>query len=131
MTGAWHFSDEETPATAAVEQMTIESTVIVPRHWFAEVANLLLAGERKKRAAPSDTARFLERLGLLVLRVEEIEGEDVFQRVLPLARAHRLAVYDALYLEIAERRCLPLATLDKRLRGAAADVGLALLPVRP
>lgn len=131
MTGAWHFTDEETLATAAVEQLTIESTVVVPRHWFAEVANLLWTGERDKRAAPSDTARFIERLGLLILKVEEFEGEDMFQRVLPLARAHRLSVYDAVYLELAERRGLPLATLDKPLRRAAASVGLALLPVQP
>jgi predicted nucleic acid-binding protein len=35
--------------------------------------------------------------------------------VLRLARAHRLSVYDAAYLELAQREGLPLATLDADL----------------
>ena len=36
-----------------------------------------------------------------------------------LARDHRLSVYDAAYLELAKRLKVPLATLDRKLRGAA------------
>jgi predicted nucleic acid-binding protein len=39
--------------------------------------------------------------------------------VLALARKHRLTVYDASYLELAQRETLPLATLDKDLARAA------------
>jgi predicted nucleic acid-binding protein len=37
-------------------------------------------------------------------------------------------VYDASYLELAQRRRLPLATTDRALRSAAAAAGVALLP---
>jgi predicted nucleic acid-binding protein len=47
--------------------------------------------------------------------------------VLRLARAHRLSVYDAAYLELAQREGVPLATLDAGLRTAAAAEGVALL----
>jgi predicted nucleic acid-binding protein len=42
-----------------------------------------------------------------------------------LARTHSLSVYDATYLELARRRGRPLATLDDRLRAAAAAAGVA------
>ncbi|TWB39967.1 hypothetical protein FBZ91_105201 [Nitrospirillum viridazoti] len=47
--------------------------------------------------------------------------------VLTLARQHRLTVYDAAYLELAQRQALPLATLDHALAEAAVAVGLNLI----
>lgn len=43
-----------------------------------------------------------------------------------LARRHRLTFYDALYLALALREGLPLATLDRALAGAAQREGVAL-----
>ncbi len=43
-----------------------------------------------------------------------------------LARAHALSTYDAAYLELALREALPLASLDEKLRRAAAAVGVGL-----
>jgi len=60
----------------------------------------------------------------------ERDGEGAahaLARILPLARAHQLTVYDALYLELAGRRGLPLATRDGDLSGAARSVGLEVL----
>ena len=39
----------------------------------------------------------------------------------------RLSVYDAAYLELAQRRGLPLATLDAALCSAAAALGVRVL----
>jgi hypothetical protein len=36
-------------------------------------------------------------------------------------------MYDAAYLELAQRRSLPLATLDQELRAAAPALNIALL----
>ena len=47
---------------------------------------------------------------------------------LRLAERFTLTIYDFLaYLELAQRRSLPLATLDAELREAAAALGLTLL----
>jgi predicted nucleic acid-binding protein len=40
------------------------------------------------------------------------------------ARSFQLRAYDAMYLELARREGWPLATLDKRLRTAAAKAGI-------
>ena len=44
-----------------------------------------------------------------------------------LAIRHGLTFYDAAYLELAQRRGLPLATLDRELGTAAAREGIPLL----
>jgi predicted nucleic acid-binding protein len=56
--------------------------------------------------------------------MDRLPEEDA---VLRLARTRRLSVYDAAYLELAQREGLPLATLDADLRRAAAKEGVALL----
>jgi predicted nucleic acid-binding protein len=44
-----------------------------------------------------------------------------------LAQRHHLTVYDAAYLELAQRTGLPLATLDGDLRKAALAERVALV----
>jgi predicted nucleic acid-binding protein len=43
------------------------------------------------------------------------------------ARRHGFSAYDAVYLDLAQQERLPLATLDERLRLAAAASGVRLL----
>lgn len=50
-----------------------------------------------------------------------------FTRVSELAVTHGLTVYDATYLELAQRERIPLATKDGALRDAAAKIGVVLL----
>ena len=131
MTMAWHFRDERTEDTQAAAEMTDDHQVVVPHHWFAEVANAMLMGERRGRALPVDSARFVERLQLLDLDVDELGANQALDRLLPLARSHGLTVYDTYYLELAERRGLPLASIDKQLCAAARSVGVAILTETP
>ena len=46
---------------------------------------------------------------------------------LPAAERRRLTLYDAAYLELAQRRRLPLATLDRDLAAAAGAEGVVVL----
>jgi predicted nucleic acid-binding protein len=49
-----------------------------------------------------------------------------FSKLSELASAYRLSVYDATYLELAERRTLALACQDGPLRDAARQRGIQL-----
>ena len=124
---AWYFRDEATDWTRAVSSLSDDRAVVVPRHWFAEMANGMLVGERRNRSTTGDAAIFADRLGLLDLHVDALDPGAMFDRILPLARAHGLTIYDTLYLELAERRGLPLASLDAELNEAARRVGVALV----
>ena len=124
VTACWAFADEDHPdASWAFDRMVSEEAV-VPALWWFEVRNILIVNERRRRITESDTAAFLLNLSRLRIRVDRVPDEN---GVLRLARAHRLSVYDAAYLELAQREGLPLATLDADLQKAAAGEGVALV----
>ena len=124
ITACWAFQDEDHPdARLAFHQMRSEEAV-VPCLWWFEVRNILVVNERRRRIAESDTAAFLLSLSRLRIRVDRAPEEGA---VLRLARTHRLSVYDAAYLELAQREGLPLATLDADLKKAAAGEGVAIV----
>ena len=50
--------------------------------------------------------------------------DRTFGDVLTLVHAFQLTAYDAVYLELARREGLPLATLEKSLRAAAEKAGV-------
>ena len=126
---AWHFDDEDDALAEQVARRSADEPAVVPAHWFAEIANGLLAGERRRRTAPDRVATFLRRLDALDLDVDDVDPRTAFEFHLPLARAHRLTVYDAAYLELAERRGMALATLDRPLADAARSVGVEVIEV--
>jgi predicted nucleic acid-binding protein len=66
-------------------------------------------------------------LAMLPLKVDAEADRQVWAAALRLAERYGLTVYDAAYLEIAARRKIPLATLDRQLREAAVKEGVALL----
>ena len=124
ITACWAFQDEDHPdAGLAFHRMRAEEAV-VPCLWWFEVRNILVVNERRGRLGESDSAAFLLHLSRLRVRLDRLPEGDA---VLRLARTHRLSVYDAAYLELAQREGLPLATLDTHLRRAAAKEGVALL----
>ncbi|HYH68109.1 MAG TPA: PIN domain-containing protein, partial [Urbifossiella sp.] len=64
-------------------------------------------------------------LSKLPLDVDARAGFPLAADLLALARRHNLSAYDADYLDLAQRRNLPLATLDRDLREAATALGIA------
>jgi predicted nucleic acid-binding protein len=124
VTARWAFEDEDHPrADLALRRVRTEEAV-VPSLWWFEVRNILVVNERRKRITESGTTSFLRDLNRIPIRVDRVPVET---EVLRLARAHRLSVYDAAYLELARREGLPLATLDRDLAGAARAEGVPLL----
>ena len=122
----WYFEDEDELAPQLFRAV-VRDSLVVPTHWRAELANGVVVGERRGRSRPEQMAQMLQLIDRLDLTVDERGGEAALSLILPLARAHRLTVYDALYLELAERRGLPLATFDVELASAARSVGIDVL----
>lgn len=117
------FDDEDAAyAEAVLEAIGADEAVVPTLFWF-ELRNALLMGERRKRLTPARTTAFLFDLALLPFSVDESPREA---SVLDLARQHTLTVYDAAYLELAQRKNLPLATLDDALIKAAKNSAIAI-----
>ncbi|MGA8582471.1 MAG: type II toxin-antitoxin system VapC family toxin [Roseiarcus sp.] len=91
--------------------------------FYYEIRNALLTNERRRRITGAMSAEFLRHLARLPIRLEP-PGDDT--SIMALARERSLTVYDAAYLELARRRALPLATVDRALEKAAIAEGVAL-----
>jgi predicted nucleic acid-binding protein len=127
VTMSWAFSEELTPLTERLLRDLPDGEAVVPAIWPLEVANVLLVAERKGRIVRADVLRFVELLLELPIRIHQVAAAHAFEDVLPVARDAGLSTYDASYLELAGRLGLPLATLDVKLRGAAREMGVAVL----
>jgi predicted nucleic acid-binding protein len=127
VSAAWCFEDQSTDYTDGILQAVIDgSQVIVPAVWRLEVVNALVVAERRKNIAPAKSAKFLRDLEKFNITVDIAGLDHVFTRVLDQARLYQRSAYDASYLELAERRGLPIATKDEPLRKAAEQLGLRI-----
>jgi predicted nucleic acid-binding protein len=123
----WCFGDEISRYSDRVLDSLEVSTGFVPSIWPLEVSNVLLVAERKKRISEADSARFLALLTELPIIVEQESPERMIKEILALARKHKLSSYDASYLDLAMRKGLPIATLDKNLITAAKQSKVPIL----
>ncbi|MEX2559683.1 MAG: type II toxin-antitoxin system VapC family toxin, partial [Pirellulales bacterium] len=123
---AWCFPDEKAKYPQAVLDSLDAAQAIVPTIWPLEIANTLLEGERRQRSTQVDTTAWLALLGALGIIIDDQTSGRAWTDTLTLARTHKLSSYDAAYLELAVRLHAPLATLDGKLKGATAKVGVAL-----
>ena len=127
---SWCFEDERTPAVMAVRERVVEAGAIVPALWRYEVANALLMAQRRKRVDAERRTALLQALGDLGIDEDRAPEGDPWRATVQLADLYRLTVYDASYLELAQRRRLPLATLDGDLIAAAEQTGVPVLGER-
>jgi predicted nucleic acid-binding protein len=124
---AWLFRDEAKPKTAALLHRLATETALVPALWFIEITNVLAMAERRGRVTPAQSDAFIADLSKLGIERDDAAPDRAFTYLLALCRTHRLTSYDAIYLDLAIRRSLPLATLDSALRKTAKALGVALL----
>ena len=82
---------------------------------------------RRKRIDAAFRDNALTELGALAITVDAETDANAWAATLRLSKRFGLTVYDAAYLELAQRRKLPLATLDRALRAAARAAGMETL----
>ncbi|MCC6162998.1 MAG: type II toxin-antitoxin system VapC family toxin [Acidobacteria bacterium] len=102
------------------------ATVEVPALWPLEVANALVVLVRRRKLSEAERRAALSWLQKLRLRMDHDGSGLAFARLGELATAHHLSVYDATYLDLAQRRALPLACQDGPLATAARTLELPL-----
>jgi predicted nucleic acid-binding protein len=123
----WCFKDETSQYADLVLDRLEVSDGFVPSILSLEVCNVLLVAERKNRIGEADSARFIALLSELPIIVEQEPPERMIKEIFALARKHKLSSYDASYLDLAMRKGLPIATLDKNLIAAAKRSKLPIL----
>jgi predicted nucleic acid-binding protein len=127
ITIAWFLPDEADTGARNILHDTAENGAWVPMLWAIEVGNALSLAIRRRRISMELRSRALERLGALPICIDRSTLVHAWADTLGLADRFDLTLYDACYLELAQRRRLPLASLDRELRGAAHALGIELL----
>ncbi len=126
---AWLHGDERTPDIEAIFDRVAENGALVPSLWHLEIANGLTVSVRRGRLSASERAELLANLAYFDIAIDEDTEHHAWKATMTLADLHGLTIYDAAYLELAQRRRLPLATLDKALIRAAQAAGVETLPL--
>ncbi len=123
------FLDNPVPAYAAWvrKAMLRGAQARVPVLWHIEMANGLAVAERRGvLQAPEVEDSLLDIEEMLAGSIDDDEIVLGARQVLAPARSFRLTAYDAVYLDLAQREGLPLATLDEALRSAARRAGVTV-----
>jgi predicted nucleic acid-binding protein len=127
ITMAWHFEDEKNSYADKVLGILGISEALAPAVWTLEVSNVLLVGEKRGRTTSAKSRRFVALIRSLPIRVVDHSPARVFDEVLDLARDQNLTSYDAAYLDLARRLEMPIASIDRRITGAAKRLGVPRL----
>ena len=127
VTLAWIYANEITDAVRGLFERVKNDGAWIPMLWRWEVANALQMNVRRGRHGADFRDAALSNLAWFPIHMDAEAEPEAWLGALHLAGRHRLTVYDAAYLEIACRRQLPLATLDRALRAAAENEGVGLL----
>ena len=93
-------------------------------HWPAEVLNALLRGKRRRRVTDANLRRFLSDLISFRITVAPGLRAGELSGLLELSERRGLSVWDAIYLDLAKKAGLPLATSDEALARAALAEGV-------
>jgi len=124
---AWIYSDETTDPIRRLFDAVADDGAVVPALWRLEIANSLTVAVRRGRIDANFRRAVLSDLALLDITTDDHTDVHAWGETLSVADRFQLTVYDAAYLELAQRRNLPLATLDRELRVAAKSLGLNLM----
>jgi predicted nucleic acid-binding protein len=101
--------------------------LLVPEFCLVECTNVLwkrVRFENMPQASAEQLARDLHTLPLTLVSVKSL-----YERALQIGLAHKLAIYDSVYIALAERRRYPLITGDVRQEAAARAVGVTIKPI--
>jgi len=129
---AWVVLSQSSPETdRLLDDVKTGTSFVVPVLWMFEVANALLALRRRQRIQRDKYDQALLDLADSRPLVDDEGPSRALNAISNLAEKNELSVYDAVYLELALRRQLPLATRDSALNKAAKRAGVQTLLKRP
>jgi len=126
VTLAWCFDDEASALADTILDRLATETALAPAHWPLEVANGIRSAQRRGRVGADDAIRLRMLLVGLPVQIAPVELSTALG-VIDRASELDLSVYDAAYLDLAQIRDLPLATVDTRLRAACQQAGVPLV----
>ena len=126
---AWVYQDEVSAAAQEILDRVTATGAWVPAMWRLEIANSLNVGIRRGRIDADYRDEALATLALHDIKMDADTWHAAWAATLRLADRFGLTLYDAAYVELAQRRALPLATFDEPMQTAARSLRLEVIGV--
>lgn len=120
--------DERTDDTERYLTTIAVSDAVVPAIWALEIMQVIRRKVTRGLLSAEIATEALAAAQLLNVRVSATSAAAAFSDIGRLVRLHGLTPYDAAYLDCALRLDRSLATLDRRMRAAAAVEGIPVIP---
>ncbi len=114
-------------AETLIELLDDTTTLLVPEFCLVECTNALWKRVQRREISQQDATNLADDLELLPLTLVAVK--TLLLRALQIGLQHKLAIYDSVYIALAERHNLPLITADVRQAAAAQQVGVTLKPI--
>lgn len=121
----WLLESQSTPYSEAVALRLKTSRAIAPALLPLEYTNVLRTACKRQRLVAAQAQHMLALLAQLPIDIDTTAPNPA--QVFDLALRHDLTSYDALYLDLALRHSLPIATQDRALANAALAAGVGLI----
>lgn len=118
----WILPDEHDDLGASLLRTVQMHGCRVPRHWHAELGNMVAQALRRRRLTFEEAMGVETVVAALDITVDPRDPLTLFAPTLDLARRHDLTYYDAAYLELALDVGAPLATFDRALVAACRRI---------
>ncbi|MCL2345699.1 MAG: type II toxin-antitoxin system VapC family toxin [Desulfobulbus sp.] len=120
----WILENQATDYSAAMARRLEQERALAPPLLWSEFANVLRTACKRQVMIASQAQELLAQLSLLPIAIHSSPPEPGL--LLALALRHELTSYDAVYLELALRLQLPIATQDAALAEAARSAGVGV-----
>ena len=125
---SWLLPDETNADADSLLDRVVIQPALAPALWPFEMNSAVLAARRAGRIDETMHEQLRSHVAVLPVEFDAIFSQAIMEKATFLAMRHDLSVYDAAYLELATRRSLPLATLDRALANAARAEKISVLP---
>ncbi len=122
----WFIRNQATPYSEAIAVRLQDDRAVVPALWELEFSNVLRTACLRKAMTAQAAQAVIAQIVSLPIDVDRRAVPP--SEVLTLALRFGLSTYDAVYLELALRLQLPIATLDAPLHDAALASGVGVVP---
>lgn len=123
----WLLESQASAYCDAIAGRLQTARAVAPALLMLEYTNVLRTACKRQKIIAAQAQQMLATLGKLPI---DIDGTPaVPAQVFDLALRYELTSYDAVYLDLALRRSLPIATQEHALAGAAVAAGVGLVSI--
>ncbi len=114
-------------AEALIRSVDGGTNLLVPEFCLVECTNALWKRVRRQEISREEAERLSRDVPTLPLTLISVKA--MLTHALQIGLTHQLAIYDSIYIALAEKYTYPLITADEKQEMAARTIGVTIKPI--